>query len=80
MTERYAHLKTDLFGARDLGTIAVDLRDGSSEPGTIGYAVARARASKERKTAQLVESQECGDGGTGRRARLRIFANSRNCL
>jgi hypothetical protein len=51
MTERYAHLKTDLFGARDLGTIAVDLQPGSTEKGTFGYAVATASASDEKKIA-----------------------------
>lgn len=51
MTERYAHLKTDLFGARDLGTIAVDLRAGSTETGTVGYAVATASASEDKKIA-----------------------------
>ena len=39
MTERYAHLKADLFGARDLGTIALDLQPESTEKGTVGYAV-----------------------------------------
>jgi hypothetical protein len=28
MTERYAHLKPELFTARDLGTIALDLAPG----------------------------------------------------
>lgn len=30
MTERYTHLRPDLFAARDLGTIALDLRPGSA--------------------------------------------------
>src|SRR5207253_8826736 len=36
MTERYAHLRPDLFSRNDLATIAVDLRPGSASPGTIG--------------------------------------------
>jgi hypothetical protein len=73
ITERYAHLKTDLFGARDLGTIALDLRPGSPEPGTIGHAAVTASASAEKRIAQAVENRTRGDGGTGRRARLRIW-------
>lgn len=49
ITERYAHLKTDLFGARDLGTIALDLRAGSTDTGTVGYAVARPPRQKRRR-------------------------------
>jgi hypothetical protein len=51
----HARLKTDLFGARDLGTIPVDLRAGSTETGTVGYAEATASASKKKKTAKAVE-------------------------
>jgi integrase len=51
MTERYAHLKTDLFGAKDLGTIPLDLRPESTETGTNGYAVVTAPAAAEKKTA-----------------------------
>ncbi len=36
VTERYAHLRPDLFAERDLETIGVDLRPGSAEPGAIG--------------------------------------------
>jgi hypothetical protein len=31
VTERYAHLKPELFTARDLGTLALDLRAGAAE-------------------------------------------------
>jgi integrase len=51
VTERYAHLKTDLFPAKDLGTIALDLRPGSSKTGKIGYAVVTAPAPKKKKAA-----------------------------
>jgi integrase len=51
ITERYAHLKTDLFGARDLGTIAINLQAGTTEEGAFGYAVATASASKKKKIA-----------------------------
>lgn len=30
MTERYAHLRTDLFSAKDLETIEIDLRPGTA--------------------------------------------------
>jgi len=40
VTERYAHLKTDLFSAADLAAVAVDLAPGAPEAGTVGYAVA----------------------------------------
>jgi len=51
VTERYAHLKTDLFPTKDLGTIAVDLRPGSTKTGKIGYAVVTAPASRKKKAA-----------------------------
>lgn len=50
VTERYAHLKTDLFGQRELGTIAVDLKASSTENGTTGYAVVTT-APNERKVS-----------------------------
>jgi len=34
MTERYAHLRPDLFPVQDLATIAIDLRPGRAKPGT----------------------------------------------
>ena len=40
MTERYAHLRADLFTNSDLATIAVDLRPGSAVPGTISHETA----------------------------------------
>ncbi len=43
MTERYAHLKPELFTAKDLGTIAVDLTPAGAEPVPIGQTSARAR-------------------------------------
>jgi hypothetical protein len=36
VTERYAHLRTDLFAERDLNTIALDLRPGAAETKQIG--------------------------------------------
>jgi len=35
VTERYAHLKTDLFSATDVAAVAVDLAPGASEPGRL---------------------------------------------
>jgi hypothetical protein len=51
ITERYAHLKTDLFGAKDLGTIPLDLRPRSPEKGTIGSTLATAEVAPEQKIA-----------------------------
>ena len=50
ITERYAYLKTDLFGALDLGTIALDLRPGSPA-GTIGHTLATTEVAAEQKIA-----------------------------
>ncbi len=36
MTERYAHLRPDLFGARDLATIDLDLGAAEPDPGPSG--------------------------------------------
>ena len=37
MTERYAHLRPDLFPAADLSTISTDLRPGRSKVARIGH-------------------------------------------
>jgi len=37
MTERYAHLRPDLFPVEDLATIAIDLRPGRAKTGAIGH-------------------------------------------
>ncbi len=39
-TERYAHLKTDLFSAADLAAMTLDLTPGDANTGTVGYVVA----------------------------------------
>ena len=36
MTERYVHLRPDLFADRDLGAIVIDLGSGGAEPVTLG--------------------------------------------
>jgi hypothetical protein len=41
----------DLFAAHDLGTIAVDLRPGSTEKGAFGYDAVTAAASEKKKIA-----------------------------
>jgi len=40
VTERYAHLRVDLFQPEDLAAMAVDLTPGGAEPGTVGYDMA----------------------------------------
>jgi hypothetical protein len=37
VTERYAHLRPDLFAQRDLATIALDLRAGGADPVHLGH-------------------------------------------
>ncbi len=41
MTERYAHLKPELFTPKDLGTISIDLAPGSASAVEIGQTSAR---------------------------------------
>lgn len=36
ITERYAHLRVDLFAEHDLGTLSLDLRPGSSQTDAVG--------------------------------------------
>ena len=45
MTERYAHLRPDLFSARDLATIDLDLNAGEPDPGPPGPENGREMAS-----------------------------------
>jgi hypothetical protein len=58
MTERYAHLRPDLFPVEDLATVAVDLRPGRAKPGTIGHQTgtgarkATASTEKQKKMAR----------------------------
>src|SRR5438105_2727750 len=58
MTERYAHLRPDLFPAEDLATIAVDLRPGGAKPRQLGHQMGTAAdtagrtARKQKKMAR----------------------------
>ena len=40
MTERYAHLRPELFTLADLATIAVDLRKSGAKVGELGHRMA----------------------------------------
>ena len=40
MTERYAHLRPELFAQADLATIAIDLRPSSARVGELGHRMA----------------------------------------
>jgi hypothetical protein len=40
VTERYAHLKLDLFRLEDLAAMAVDLTPGETRTGAFGYDMA----------------------------------------
>jgi hypothetical protein len=37
MTERYAHLRSELFTQADLATIAIDFRPGGAKVGELGH-------------------------------------------
>jgi len=50
MTERYAHLRPDLFPVEDLATIAIDLRPGKAKPGTVGHQMATRHRSRSGTT------------------------------
>src|SRR5438128_6826040 len=52
MTERYAHLRPDLFPASDLGTIRVDLSAGGAEVVQLEPTWAQNRPRAPKKTAQ----------------------------
>ena len=45
VTERYAHLRVDLFQPEDCAAVAVDLTPGRAEPGTFGYEMATQEAT-----------------------------------
>ena len=51
VTERYTHLRTDLFAPKDLGTIALDLKAGSSVPVQIGPTLGPPPPMRARKAA-----------------------------
>jgi len=57
MTERYAHLRPDLFPVEDLATIAIDLRPGREKPGAIGHQMgtgAEKHSGSTRKQKKMV--------------------------
>ncbi|MBI3180921.1 MAG: tyrosine-type recombinase/integrase [Myxococcales bacterium] len=49
VTERYTHLRPDLFADRELGAIAVDLRAGAPDPVRLGAKTETEEASPLRK-------------------------------
>ncbi|HET9553404.1 MAG TPA: hypothetical protein VFP50_10585 [Anaeromyxobacteraceae bacterium] len=49
ITERYAHLRPDLFSARDLGAISLDLAPGDATPTPGGQRLGSAGAGPARK-------------------------------
>src|SRR5207302_308836 len=57
MTERYAHLRPELFLPKDLATLAVDLRPGGEKLGALGHEMATASSDA---TAKAAGSQENG--------------------
>ena len=51
MTERYAHLRPDLFTPQDLGTITLDMAPGGAETGACAYPVHSTRADPDLATS-----------------------------
>ncbi len=49
ITERYAHLRPDLFSARDLGAISLDLTPGDEAPTPLGQRLGSAGPNPARK-------------------------------
>ncbi len=45
MTERYAHLKPDLFSAKDMATLELDLAAGDAVPVQLGQSLGRTPAA-----------------------------------
>jgi hypothetical protein len=50
ITERYAHLKPELFTPKDLGTIALDLAPSMAEPLPLGHGLGTSRSRKRPTT------------------------------
>ena len=51
VTERYTHLRTDLFALKDLGTIALDPKAGAAVPVQIGPTLGPPPPQRARKAA-----------------------------
>jgi hypothetical protein len=49
VTERYVHLRPDLFSAADLGTLSVDLTPGTVQAGHFGQQLGSTAATARRK-------------------------------
>ena len=60
MTERYAHLRADLFAPKDLGTIALDLKAGAAVPLQLGKRLASATGNRARRRAQIQTKNRSG--------------------
>ncbi len=41
ITERYSHLRVDLFAEHDLSTVSLDMRAGTAEAGAVGQSLGR---------------------------------------
>ena len=73
MTERYAHLRPELFTPADLATIAVDLRKSSAKVGELGHRMATGPSNP---TANLREEKENGQSRPVSRVLSRRFVTS----
>jgi hypothetical protein len=73
MTERYAHLRPELFTQADLATIAIDLRPSGAKVGELGHRMATDTANP---TANLKEEKENGQSRPVSRVLSRRFVTS----
>ena len=80
MTERYAHLRPDLFSARDLATIDLDLNASEPDPGPSGPENGHEMASPRRLPGriQLKLRRKCRSRPVSRVQTLSVWVASRS--
>ena len=65
VTERYTHLRPDLFAAKDLGTITLDLAPGSAVPVQIGHQLGTAPRKRTHKLPKPERQNRSGPVSRG---------------
>lgn len=68
VTERYAHLRPDLFVARDFGTISVDLSQSRAAPVQIGQSLGNGGAGRAFKPAETEQKSRSRSVSRGRKS------------
>ena len=77
VTERYTHLRPDLFAARDLSTIPLSLKPGSPFPVHIGQQLGSNPPLRARRRAELQEKSRSGSVSRVLSASFEAVANIR---